>query len=143
MTGAAKGTVLKLLVDVGKACSEYQDKALRNLECKKIQCDEIWSFCGMKENHVPKDKKGQFGIGDVYTWTAICADSKLIPTWYVGKRDMQSAKTFINGLASRLKNRVQLTTDGYKPYLEAVEEAFGGDIDFSQLIKIYGNSLNI
>jgi len=139
MTGVAKGTVLKLLADVGKACSEYQDKVLRNLPCKKIQCDEIWSFCYAKEKNVPDDKKGQFGYGDVYTWTALCADTKLVPSWFIGKRDAQSAIVFMKDLASRLKERVQLTTDGHRAYLEAVERAFGADVDYSQLVKLYGN----
>ena len=138
ITGAAKGTVIKLLADIGKVCSEYQDKVLRDLECKKIQCDEIWSFCAMKEKNVPEDKKGQLGYGDVYTWTAICAESKLVLSWLVGRRDVESATMFINDLADRLKHRVQLTTDGYSPYLTAVEDAFGADIDYSQLIKLYG-----
>jgi len=132
-------TVTKLLVDTGTACSEYQDQTFKNLNCKRIQCDEIWSFCGMKEKNVPEDKKGQLGCGDVYTWTAICADSKLIPSWYVGKRDYQSGRYFIQDLADRLANRVQLTTDGLNVYLQAVEDAFGKDIDFAQLIKLYGN----
>lgn len=139
MTGAAKGTVLKLLADVGKACSEYQHNAFRNLECKRIQCDEIWSFCYAKEKNVSPEKKGQLGYGDVYTWTAICADSKLVPSWYVGKRDVQSAYLFIDDLASRLKHRVQLTTDGHRAYLTAIEAVFGSEIDYSQLIKLYGN----
>ncbi|MCJ7546109.1 MAG: IS1 family transposase [Deltaproteobacteria bacterium] len=139
MTGAAKGTVLKLLADVGMVCFEYQDKVLRNLPCKKIQCDEIWSFCYAKEKNVPDDKKGQFGYGDVYTWTALCADTKLVPSWYIGKRDAQSAKVFMLDLAGRLKDRVQLTTDGHKAYLVAVENVFGANIDYSQLVKLYGN----
>lgn len=137
MTGSAKGTVLKLLADVGKACSEYQDKVFRDLPCVKIQCDEIWSYCHSKEKNVPKEKKGEFGFGDVYTWTAICADTKLIPTWFVGKRDSESANIFMHDLASRLTNRVQLTTDGFSPYVEAVDNAFGTDVDFSQLVKTY------
>lgn len=139
MTGAAKGTVLKLLADVGKACSDYQDKALRNLSCKRIQCDGIWAFCYAKDKNVPKDKKGQFGYGDIYTWTALCADTKLVPSWYIRSRDLKSAIIFMNDLANRLKNRVQLTTDGHRAYLEAVENAFGGDVDYSQLVKLYGN----
>lgn len=138
MTGAAKGTVLKLLADIGKAYSDYQDKVFRDLECKRIQCDEIWSFCAMKEKNVPENKKGQVGYGDVYTFTAICADSKLVPTWYVGKRDLPTAKLFINDLADRLKHKVQLSTDGLKAYVEAVEDAFGSEIDFSQIVKLYG-----
>jgi IS1 family transposase len=138
MTGVAKGTVLKLLADVGKACSEYQDKVLRNLSCKKIQCDEIWSFCYAKDKNVPEDKRGKFGFGDVWTFTALCADSKLVPSWHIGNRDLQTAKAFMNDLASRMKSRIQLTTDGHRAYLEAVEGAFGWDVDYSQLIKLYG-----
>jgi len=140
MTGVAKNTVQKLLLDLGKACAEYQDKAFKNLTCKRLQCDEIWSFCYAKEKNVPADKKGQFGYGDVWTFTALCADSKLVPSWHIGNRDIENATTFMKDLASRLKNRVQLTTDGHKMYLEAVEDAFGGEIDFSQLIKIYGHN---
>jgi len=139
MTGAAKGTVLKLLADVGKVCSEYQDKAFINLTCKKIQCDEIWSFCYAKEKNVPEDKKDQFGYGNMWTFTAICADTKLVPSWRIGKRDIETATEFMEDLAGRLKNRVQLTTDGHRAYLEAVESAFGYQIDYSQLIKLYGN----
>lgn len=138
MTGAAKGTVLKLLAEVGKACSDYQHKALRNLSCKKIQCDEIWSFCYAKQKNVPENKKGQFGYGDIYTWTALCEDSKLIPSWLVGTRGLESATMFMNDLAGRMKHKIQLTTDGHGAYVEAVENAFGGDIDYSQLVKIYG-----
>ncbi len=140
MTGTAKGTVLKLLRAIGKACAEYQDKVLRNLSCKRLQCDEVWAFCYAKEKNVPKDKKGQFGFGDVWTFTALCADSKLVPSWRFGRRDLQNATAFMKDLAGRLKNRVQLTTDGHKMYLEAVEDAFGGEVDFSQLVKIYGSS---
>ncbi len=132
-------TVTKLLVDVGEACSDYQDKAFRNLNCKRIQVDEVWSFCGCKEKNVPEEKKDQFGYGDVYTWTAICADSKLVMSWLAGKRDYASGKLFIQDLADRLAHRVQLTSDGLKAYLQAVEDAFGKDIDFAQLIKLYGN----
>jgi IS1 family transposase len=141
MTGAAKGTVLKLLADIGKVCSEYQDKALKDLPCKNIQCDEIWSFCYAKEKNVPEDKQGHFGYGDVWTFTAICADTKLVPTWHIGRRDLLEATIFMKDLAGRLKNKVQLTTDGHKMYLEAVESAFGYEIDFSQLIKIYGKPI--
>ncbi len=141
MTGVAKNTVVKLLADVGQACSDHQDKVLRGLPCKNIQCDKIWSFCYAKEKNVPKDKKGQFGYGDVWTFTAIDADTKLVPSWYIGRRDLEDATIFMKDLAGRLKNRVQLTTDGHKMYLEAVENAFGKDIDFSQLVKIYGQSV--
>lgn len=140
MTGVAKNTIVKLLADVGRACAEYQDRALRNLTCKRIQCDEIWSFCYAKEKNLPKDKKGVFGYGDVWTFTAICADTKLVPSWHIGRRDIEDAIIFMRDLAGRLANRVQLTTDGHKMYLDAVEGAFGSDIDFSQLVKIYGQT---
>src|SRR5271157_5166926 len=103
-------TVTKLSVDIGNACFEYQDKAMRNLNCEKIQCDEIWSFCHSKEKNVPEDKKGMLGFGDVYTWTAICSKTKLVPSFLVGKRDAEFAKIFIDDLSSRLNKRVQLTT---------------------------------
>ncbi len=131
-------TVTKLLVDVGTACAEYQDKTLRNLPCKRIQCDEIWAFCGMKEKNVPEEHKGKLGYGDVYTWTALDPDTKLIASFLVGRRDYEYAEAFISDLAERLANRVQLTTDGHKAYLKAVEGAFGADIDFAQLVKLYG-----
>ena len=137
MTGCSINTVTKLLVDVGKVCVEYQDKAFQNLNCKRIQCDEIWNFCYCKEKNVPEEHKGELGYGDVYTWTAMCADSKIIPSFLVGRRDSECAKVFINDLASRLKNRIQLTTDGYKIYLEAVDNAFGGEIDYAMLVKVY------
>jgi IS1 family transposase len=140
MTGVAKNTIVKLLADLGMACAEYQDRAFKNLPCKRIQCDEIWSFCYAKEKNVPEDKKGVFGYGDVWTYTSICADTKLVPAWHLGRRDLENAKIFMNDLSSRLANRVQLTTDGHKVYLDAVEGAFGGDIDFSQLIKLYGET---
>ena len=138
MTGVAKNTVVKLLADVGEACLAYQDEALRNLPCKRLQCDEIWSFCYAKEKNVPEAKKGQFGYGDVWTWTALCADTKLVPCWMLGTRDADAAKVFIKDLAGRLTHHVQLTTDGHKPYLEAVENAFGGEIDYAMLVKLYG-----
>lgn len=139
ITGVSKNTVLKLLADAGEACAKYQDEAMKNLTCKRIECDEIWSFVGMKQKNVPAELEGTFGFGDVYTWTSIDAETKLVPCWHVGTRDLDSAKEFISDLASRLANRVQLTTDGHKAYIEAVEEAFGCDIDFAQLVKTYGN----
>ena len=132
-------TVTKLLVDVGMACADYQDKALRNLNCRRVQCDEIWSFVGAKQKHVPAERQGEFGIGDVWTWTAIDADTKLIASWMVGTRNWESAKIFIEDLADRLAHRVQLTTDGHHAYVQAVENAFAGDIDYAQLIKVYGD----
>lgn len=138
MTGIAQNTIIKLLTDLGAACAEYQDKAFRNLTCRKIQCDEIWSFVGSKAKNVSPDKEGVFGYGDVWTWVSMDADTKLVPCWLVGPRNAQAANEFISDLASRLANKVQLTTDGHKPYLEAIEKAFGGDIDYAQLVKIYG-----
>ena len=140
MTGVAQNTIFKLLADLGMACAEYQDKAFRNLTCKKIQCDEIWSFVGSKTKNVPEEKQGVFGYGDVWTWVSMDADTKLVPCWIVGPRNTEAAMEFIHDLADRLANKVQLTTDGHKPYLEAVEFAFGGDIDYAQLVKIYGGS---
>lgn len=131
-------TVTKLLVDVGMACAIYQNDTLRNLPCKRIQCDEIWSFCYSKQKNVPPEHEGELGYGDVFTWTALDPDTKLIASFLVGKRDYTYAKAFISDLAGRLANRVQLTTDGHKAYLEAVEGAFGGQIDFARLVKIYG-----
>jgi len=142
MAGVSINTVTKLLVDVGKSCVEYQDKAFQNLTCKRIQCDEIWNFCYCKEKNVPEEHKGELGYGDVYTWTAMCADSKIVPSFLVGRRDSECAKDFINDLASRLKNRIQLTTDGYKIYLEAVDNAFGGNIDYAMLVKVYESTPN-
>lgn len=140
MTGVAKNTIVKLLEDIGAACLEYQDKAFNNLTCKRLQCDEIWSFVAAKAKNVPSDKQGEFGFGDVWTWVAIDADTKLVPCWHVGKRDANAAYEFINDLAGRLKNRVQLSTDGFKPYLEAIEGAFGCEIDYAMLVKIYGKA---
>jgi len=139
MANCSINTVTKLLIDVGKSCFHYQDEILRNLPCKRIQCDEIWSFCYAKEKNVPKERKGELGYGDVYTWTAMCADTKLVPSFLVGRRDAYYAHVFMLDLASRLKNRVQLTTDGHRAYLTAVEEAFAGDIDYAMLVKTYGS----
>lgn len=130
-------TVTKLLVDVGAACEEYQDRTLRGLKCKRIQCDEIWAFIYAKAKNVPEQMRGAWGVGDVWTWTAIDADSKLIPSWAVGRRDAFTGHAFMLDLASRLANKVQLTTDGHKVYLEAVEGAFGNDIDYAMLVKMY------
>jgi IS1 family transposase len=140
MTGVHKTTILKLLARLGTACADYQDRTLRNLKCKRIQCDEIWQFCYAKEKNVPEEKKGQFGYGDVWTWVAIDADTKLLVCFTLGYRDARTAKILVDDLASRLAHRVQLTTDGLKAYLEAVEGAFGCEIDYAMLIKIYGAS---
>ncbi|GAA4470618.1 IS1 family transposase [Nemorincola caseinilytica] len=132
-------TVTKLLVDIGKACEKFHDEKVRNVTASRIQADEIWSFVAMKEKTATRLGIDEDGIGDVWTWTGIDADTKLIISWYVGNRDAVSANEFMLDVASRLKNRVQLTTDGHKAYLKAVENAFDGEIDFAQLVKIYGN----
>jgi len=139
ITGAAKNTITKLLVDLGRACSEYQDKTLRGLNCQRFECDELWSFCYSKKKNVPEDLKGIFGYGDVWTWTAICSESKLVPSWLVANRSEEAAEVFMQDLASRLNHRIQLTTDGYRAYAEAVEGAFGYDVDYAMLVKMYGN----
>jgi IS1 family transposase len=141
MTGVSKNTIAKLLVELGAACTKYQDETLRNLSCKRLQCDEIWSFVGGKDKNISQDKKAA-GLGSVWTWTAIDADTKLIASWLVGSRDAQSAYEFMQEVAGRLRGRVQLTTDGHRPYLEAVEAAFGMDIDYAVLQKIYGADAN-
>jgi IS1 family transposase len=138
MTGASKVTILRLLEALGMACADFQDKAFRNLSCKRIQCDEIWSFVGAKEQNASPEKKEE-GWGDIWTWVAIDPDTKLVPSFMVGTRGAQTAKAFMDDLASRLANRVQLTTDGHRVYLQAVENAFGAAVDYAMLIKIYGN----
>lgn len=140
LTGASKNTIVKLLADAGEACLEYQDTTLRNLPCRRLQCDEIWSFVAMKEKQVPEELKGTFGIGDVWTWTAVDAETKLVPCWHVGRRDAEDAAEFINDLSSRLSRRVQLTTDGHKAYLNAIDDAFANQIDYAMLIKLYGKA---
>jgi len=138
LVGCSINTVTKLLVDAGTACAIYQNEVMRDLPCKRIQCDEIWAFCGMKERNVPKEHEGELGYGDVYTWTAICADTKLVPSFLIGRRDAEYAYTFMHDLAGRLKNRVQLTTDGHHVYLNAVASNFGSEIDYAMLVKVYG-----
>ncbi|MGA9111142.1 MAG: IS1 family transposase [Smithella sp.] len=137
MCDVAFNTVLKFVPEIGDACDEYQDKVFHDLKCQRIQCDEIWSFCYAKEKNVPEEHRGEFGYGDIWTWVALDADTKLVPSFCVGNRDAKTAKIFMDDLASRLANRVQLTTDGYKIYLQAVENAFGGDIDYAMLVKVY------
>jgi IS1 family transposase len=139
MTGFAKKTIARLQVEIGQACAAYSDKIMRNLPCKVIQVDEVWTFTYCKQGNVPEHLQGDESIGDTWTWIAIDADSKLIPSWHIGKRDAVAAQHFIHDLAGRLANRVQLTSDGHRPYLEAVESAFGADIDYSMLVKLYGH----
>lgn len=139
MTGTSVNTVMKFLVDVGRVCSDFQDRKFQNLTCKRVQCDEIWAFVGAKQRNASAEQKEQ-GWGDAWTWTAIDADTKLIPCWMVGDRSAETAWHFMHDLKGRLANRVQITTDGYRPYLMAVTDNFGGDIDFAQLQKIYGTT---
>ena len=131
-------TVTKQLIDAGTACHAYQDATLRSLSCKRVQLDEIWSFCYARAKNVPEEKRGRLGYGDVWTWTALCGDTKLMVNWLVGARDAEYAEAFVDDLAGRLANRVQLTTDGHPAYLYAVDAALGGDVDHSMLIKFYG-----
>lgn len=138
ITGAAKDTVLKLLVDAGDACAEYQRANLRNLLCERIQIDEIWSYVHAKAKNVPEPLRGRFGYGDTWTFTGICAETKVMPAWLIGSRDTEHAIMFVKDLASRLAHRVQLTTDGFKPYLEAVWYGFRGEVDYAMLTKLYG-----
>lgn len=140
LLNVGKNTVIRLMIDAGKACAAYHDEHVRNLTSKRIQVDEIWSFTYAKQKNVATAKAAPDGAGDTWTWTAIDADSKFIVSWFIGGRDGDCAAWFINDLASRLANRVQLTSDGHKAYLEAVESAFGADIDFAQLVKLYGAS---
>jgi IS1 family transposase len=138
MCDVAFNTVLKLLPEIGRVCEEYQQKAFVNLPCQRIQCDEIWSFCYAKEKNVPQDLRGK-GYGDVWTWVAVCADTKLVPCWRIGDRNAWDAQHFMYDLAARLANRIQLTTDGHRVYLQAVEGAFGNDVDYAMLVKLYGS----
>src|SRR5271154_4808510 len=138
LTGASKKAVSRLMVDAGQAAAWYQDRVFRNLTCKRVQVDEIWAFVYAKQKNVPLAKKAPPQAGDVWTWTAIDADTKLIPSWFVGGRDSDAAMIFMEDLASRLANRVQLTSDGHRAYLEAVEGAFGSDVDYAMLVKVFG-----
>ncbi len=137
MTGKSKNTVLKLLADVGQACALYQDRVMNNLQCEKIECDEIWSFVGAKQKNVRADDDAHAGYGDCYTFTAIDPVSKLMPCWLVGQRTAASTENFIDDLAPRFAKRIQLTTDGWKPYLLAVDMAFAGNVDYAVLNKTY------
>jgi IS1 family transposase len=142
MTGAAKGTVLKLLTELGTACAAYHHEHIRNVQAKRIQCDEIWSFVGAKQKNVTEEKIKQ-GCGDVWTWTAIDADSKLIVSYLVGQRGAEWAYSFMEDVASRIASRVQITTDGNRAYVDAIEGAFGMNCDYAMLIKLYGSPNNV
>jgi IS1 family transposase len=139
MTGVSKNAIQRLMSDLGPACEEYQNRAPRNLPRKRIQCDEIWSFCYAKQKNVSAEKQGQFGIGDVWTWTALCADTKLICSWKIGTRGASTAYALMHDLAGRLARRIQVTTDGHRVYADAVESAFGSEIDYAMLVKVYGS----
>jgi IS1 family transposase len=138
MTGVANNTVVKLLVDLGTACSVYQDQTMRNLTCKRIEVDELWAFVYAKQRNVPKAKENK--AGDVWTWVAIDPDTKLVPTYRIGGRDLPEARAFMTDLATRIVNRIQVTSDAYPPYTTAVAGAFGGDVDYAQLVKVYGTT---
>jgi lambda repressor-like predicted transcriptional regulator len=137
MCGVSINTVAKLLSDLGTACAIYQNEVFRNLKVNRVQVDEIWSFCYSKQKNTPRDQRA-LGRGDVYTWVAIDAETKLVPSWLVGKRDADYAQVFISDLASRIDGRTQLTSDGLKSYLEVVEPTFGANVDFGMLKKLYG-----
>lgn len=136
-TGASKNTITKLLVDLGEACAGYQDRVLRDLPCTTLQVDEIWAYCYAKAKNVPDEHKGEYGYGDVWTWTALCADTKLAPSWLVGERTAEDAWCLMADLKNRLRNRVQITTDGHQAYVAAVGLTFGNNVDWAQIQKIY------
>lgn len=138
MTGVAKGTVLKLIANLGAVCRAFMDETLRDLPCRRIECDEIWSFCYAKDKNLPDSMRDLPGVGSIWTWTAIDPVTKIVPSFFIGDRGAESAKIFMQDLASRLRGRVQLTTDGHRVYVEAVDGAFGCSIDYAMLIKIYG-----
>ena len=139
MAGVSINTVTKLLVDLGNACAVFHDEHVRNVPAKRVQADEVWTFCYARRENVPDEKRGVFGFGDVWTWVGLCSDSKLALSWTVGRRDASTAYDFMLDLASRLSSRVQLTTDGLHAYLEAVDAVFQTDIDYARLIKVYGS----
>jgi IS1 family transposase len=137
MTGAAKNTITKLLADLGEACADYQDGVFQNLPCKVVEADEIWAYCYAKQKNVPEQFKGTPGYGDVWTFTALCADTKLVPSWLVGERTKYDATYFLEDLASRMAGRIQLSTDGHAMYESSVRQAFGVDVDWAQIQKTY------
>jgi IS1 family transposase len=140
LTGISRTTLIKLLEDAGQAFSDYQDRVLVNLPCRRVQVDEAWAFCYAKQKNVPTAKAAPLVAGDIWTWVGLDADTKLVASWYVGGRDSEAAMALMDDLSRRLAHRVQLTTDGHKAYLDAVEGAFGGDIDYAMLVKIYGQA---
>lgn len=138
MTGVAKGTALRLLADVGDACGAFHYDAVRNVKAQRIQMDEIWGFCGAKARNIPAERRGEPGIGDMWTWVAIDPDSKLVVSWLLGSRDELHARVFAHDLRERIVGRVQLSTDGFTNYRNAIEEAFGMDADYGIIVKQYG-----
>lgn len=134
-------TVTKLLVDIGQACQKYHNENVKNFAAKRVQCDEVWSFVYAKDKNLPEAFRGMYGIGSIWTWVAMEADSKFAISWLIGNRDVEYARIFVRDVASRLKDRMQLTTDGLKVYLEAVEESLETDVDYAQLVKIFGKSI--
>lgn len=141
LVGVSINTVTKLLVDLGTACQKYHDEHVQGVEAKHVQCDEIWAFCYAKDKNLPKRFQGMYGMGSIWTWVALDSDSKFAISWLVGNRDAEYAKVFIQDVAARLKNRVQLTTDGLKAYLDAVDKTFGTEVDYAQLVKLFGPCL--
>jgi IS1 family transposase len=142
LTGFSRKGVARVMADVGEACAKYHDNVMVNLPCKTIQVDEVWSFTYCKQANIPEALKGN-DIGDTWTWIAIDADTKLVPAWFAGDRSSASATHFIHDLKNRMANRIQLTSDGYRPYREAVEDAFGAEVDYAMLIKLYGKQQGI
>jgi IS1 family transposase len=139
ITGVARNTIDKLLVELGAICSKYQDTTLRNLASKRVQVDEVWAFCYCKQKQVTPEISEERYAGDAWTWAAIDADTKLVPCWTIGRRDPDTAKVFVSDLAGRLADRIQLTSDGLRTYLNAVVAAFGESVDYAMLVKVYGN----
>jgi IS1 family transposase len=139
MTGVAKKTVMRLLVEIGAVCSRYQDEAFRNLNCRRLQVDELWQFVGAKQKNLTPENIARGAVGDTWLWVAIDAETKIVPSWLLGDRSAESARDFIADLAGRLKSRIQLTSDGLRVYVDAVEQAFGASVDFAMLIKTYTN----
>ena len=140
LTGRSKGAVTKLIVEAGQACAEAHGNLVRDLRCEQVQVDELWAFVGMKQKRVPAERKGEFGIGDVWTFTSIDPETKLIPTWLIGRRDASTARQFLVDMGRRIRGHFQLTSDGASFYREAAEAAFGGQIDYAQLVKLYSGS---
>jgi IS1 family transposase len=139
ISGVSFNTIQKLTRDLGEACLQFQDQVFHNLTCKRVQCDEIWNYCYCRDKNIPDEMRGEPGIGSMWTWTGMCADTKLLFAWQLGARDSANAYRFMASVSDRLANRVQLTTDGNRVYLDAVENYFGSKIDYAMLIKLYGN----